>query len=98
MSGSLNEKYTPLGSLPGAQQDQWCLGSHWDTGSMPSWAQWVREPVLLQLGLRLKLWLPSLARELHMPQGGQNDNIYTYTYIVLNRQPSHAQGTEMIHL
>ena len=31
----------------------------WDTGSIPSRAQWVRDPTLLQLRLRLQLWLGS---------------------------------------
>ena len=32
---------------------------HWDVGLHPSWAQWVKDPVLLQLQLRSHLWLGS---------------------------------------
>ena len=41
---------------------------HWDPGLTPSLAQWVKDPVLPQLWLRLHLWLASLALELHMPK------------------------------
>ena len=37
-----------------AQLDQW---EHWYTGSIPSPAQWVKDPVLPQLWLRSQLWL-----------------------------------------
>ena len=32
---------------------------HWDTGLIPSLAQWIKDPGLLQLQLRLQLWLRS---------------------------------------
>ena len=38
-----------VGAPAVAQWDQWHLGSHWDTGSIPGPAQWVRDPVLPQL-------------------------------------------------
>ena len=36
-----------------AQRDRWYLGRLWDMGSIPAPAQWVRDPVLPQLQLRL---------------------------------------------
>ena len=41
------------------QQDWWCRWSAVDTGLIPGLAQWVKYPALLQLWLRLQVWLGS---------------------------------------
>ena len=78
---------------------------HWNADLIPSPAQWVKDPVLLQLRLRSPLpqiWF--LAWELHMPLGGQEQQkkhifkentvwVYKYMYALCMCTYQHLEHT-----
>ena len=63
-----------------AQRDQWRLGKHWDTDSIPGLAQWVKELLLPQLQLRLLL-----TQELHTQQGSKKKKKKSVPFLKLSR-------------